>query len=107
MIGFKIEYNKFKWQKENNFEKNDISVIKGSLQLANFVITNLEQVLVQNVAHEILQNIIQENIYIIYFDSCWIAITLTCFYLTATFSLKILNEIPCFFQWIENISFNS
>ena len=53
--------------------------MKGSLHLANFVITYLEQVLVQvsvqDLARKILQNDIQENVDIIYFDWCWITIT--------------------------------
>ena len=43
MLRLEIECNKFKWQNKMNFKNKDISVIKRSLHLANFGITNIVQ----------------------------------------------------------------
>ena len=47
MIRLGIEYKKFQSQNERNFENNDTSVIKGSLDSASLAIANVEQVLVK------------------------------------------------------------
>ena len=50
-----------------NFENKDISVVKGSLHLADFGIRNIKKTCASiGIVHKILQNAIQENIEIIF-----------------------------------------